>query len=190
MKTTTKAKSTTKPATVETIKVPSDFNGQPYATSSNGAFNVQLQSFLNANNVVGGIGALTVSPNLQLINLESSNPLPLSSKISNTGKRAKGIFFLLFGCPIVNGAPYSIKHPDFGKYGYICPAEWSKGEHQATDGKKGEVSFNLADCLNANRTTGLTDNASLIVGLLLNGGNAKNTSGAPLIHLTVTPKVK
>jgi hypothetical protein len=173
------------------LTVPTKHNGNPYATSSNGAFNTQLNSFLNANNIVGGIGALTVAPNTAVVNLAYplNNPLPTASKLQNYSKRAKGIYFLLFGCPVVNGMPYSIKHTDFAKYGYICPAQWVNGKHPATNGKNGTVSFNLAHCLNANKTCGLTDNASLIVGLALNGGNTGNTTNAPLITLTVTPKV-
>jgi hypothetical protein len=187
----TAKKASTKPATVAPLTVPTKHNGNPYATSSNGAFNTQLNSWLNANNVVGGIGALTVAPNKAVVNTAYplNNPLPTASKIANGKKRALGMHFLFFGCPIVNGTPYSIRHADFAKYGYICPAQWVNGKHPATNGKAGAVSFNLAHCLNANKTCGLTDNASLIVGLALNGGNTGNTTNAPLITLTVTPTV-
>ena len=174
-----------------TLTVPSNHNGKPYATSSNGAFNTQLNGFLNANNIVGGVGALTVAPNTAVVKTTYplNNPLPTASKIANGKKRALGMHFLFFGCPIVNGNAYSTTHADFGKYGYICPAQWVNGKHPATNGKKGAVSFNLAHCLKANKTTGLTDNAQLIVGLALNGGNKGNTTNAPLITLTVTPNV-
>tara|TARA_R100000315_G_C5164924_1_gene95049 strand:+ start:90 stop:665 length:576 start_codon:yes stop_codon:yes gene_type:complete len=173
------------------LTVPTKHNGNPYAIGSNGAFMSQLNGFLNTNNIVGGVGALTVAPNTAVVNTAYplNNPLPTCSKIANGKKRALGMHFLFFGCPIVNGNPYTTKHADFGKYGYICPAQWVNGKHPATNGKKGAVSFNLAHCLNANTTTGLTDKAQLIVGLALNGGNNGNTTNAPLITLTVTPNV-
>ena len=198
--TASKAKNASTTATVKApLTVPTTHNGQPWPANSNSNFNTALKSFCNKQGIVGFTGALTVAPNTAVVNtaLPLNNPLPTCSKITNGTKRAKAIYFLLFGTPLVHNTPngqptktsalqpYSNSHPAYGLLGYICPAQWLQGQHPATGGKAGTVSHNLAHCLAANKTAGLTDNASLIVGLCLNGGNTGNTTGAPLISLTV-----
>ena len=197
--TASKAKNASTTATVKApLTVPTTHNGQPWPATSNGNFNTALNSYLNKQGIVGGTGALTVAPNAAVVNtaLPLNNPLPTCSKITNGTKRAKAIYFLLFGTPLVHNTPngqptktsalqpYSTTHPAYGLLGYICPSQWLQGQHPATGGKAGTVSHNLAHCLAANKMLH-ADNASLVVGLCLNGGNTGNTTGAPLITLTV-----